>query len=210
MPPQTERANANLQLQIANLRANASRLPKPLARMVNAAADDFEGDAAETSIAAAEPDAGRDRQPTLRGGDRQPLSLRRRRRRGRCRWSDFAQLFAPSGVIDRFFAQNLAPLVDMSGAELAMEAGHAAWPRAVQVGFEELSSLPPKSAMPSFRWAARCRRSTSPSRPSRCTAMPTWRCSTSMARSSKAIRPATRRASSTGLAAWRRGAASLA
>ena len=51
MPSQTERANANLQLQIANLRANASRLPRPLARMVNAAADDFEGDAAETSMA---------------------------------------------------------------------------------------------------------------------------------------------------------------
>jgi len=50
-PSQTERANANLQVQVVNLRANASRLPRPLARMVSAAVDDFEGDAANTSIA---------------------------------------------------------------------------------------------------------------------------------------------------------------
>ena len=29
--------------------------------------------------------------------------------------ADFARLFAPNGIIDRFFAQNLAPMVDMSG-----------------------------------------------------------------------------------------------
>src|SRR5690606_17476292 len=50
-PSQAERANANLQLQVVNLRANASRLPRSLAHMVNAAVDDFEGDAANTSIA---------------------------------------------------------------------------------------------------------------------------------------------------------------
>ena len=47
---------------------------------------------------------------------------------------------------------------------------------------------------PSFRSAARCRRSTSPSRRCRCMAMPTWRCSISMARCCRPPRPATRRA----------------
>jgi type VI secretion system protein ImpL len=31
--------------------------------------------------------------------------------------SDFARLFAPGGVIDRYFAQNLAPLIDISGKD---------------------------------------------------------------------------------------------
>ncbi|TIT55548.1 MAG: hypothetical protein E5W60_26385, partial [Mesorhizobium sp.] len=43
VPSETERVNTNLQLQVSTLRANVSRLPKPLARMVNAAADEFEG-----------------------------------------------------------------------------------------------------------------------------------------------------------------------
>ena len=73
VPSQTERVNANLQLQIATLRANASRLPKPLARMVNAAADEFEGNVAETSMAQLEPDARTDGHGALRGGDQRPL-----------------------------------------------------------------------------------------------------------------------------------------
>jgi type VI secretion system protein ImpL len=31
--------------------------------------------------------------------------------------ADFARLFAPGGLMDRFFAQNLAPLIDMTGQE---------------------------------------------------------------------------------------------
>ena len=116
VPSQTEQVNANLQLQISTLRANASRLPKALARMVSAAADDFEGNVAETSIAhlnemldetvtrpCEEIIAGRF--PFAAGGtDDVPIA-------------DFARLFAPGGVLDRFFAQNLASLVDMSGQD---------------------------------------------------------------------------------------------
>ncbi|TIM18664.1 MAG: type VI secretion system membrane subunit TssM, partial [Mesorhizobium sp.] len=43
--------NMNLQLQISTLRANVSRLPKQLARMVTATADEFDGNVAETSLA---------------------------------------------------------------------------------------------------------------------------------------------------------------
>jgi type VI secretion system protein ImpL len=112
-PAQGERANANLQLQIATLRTNASRLPRALANMVRQAADDFDSNAAESSIAqlnkslaetvtAACQKAIADRYPFAPGSsDEVPVS-------------DFAALFAPNGIIDRYFAQYLAPLVDMS------------------------------------------------------------------------------------------------
>lgn len=116
VPAQTDQANANLQLQISTLRANASRLPKALARMVSAAADDFEGTAAETSVAhlnemldeaVARPceEAVAGRFPFAPAAtDDVPMA-------------DFARLFAPGGVLDRFFAQNLASLVDMSAQD---------------------------------------------------------------------------------------------
>ncbi|WP_274627915.1 type VI secretion system membrane subunit TssM [Arvimicrobium flavum] len=113
-PSQAERANANLQLQVVNLRANASRLPKQLARMVNAAVDDFEGDAANTSIAQLNQmlvaTVTRPCEQVI--ANRFPFS----RKSGRdVPMADFARLFAPNGVIDRFYAQNLAPLADMTG-----------------------------------------------------------------------------------------------
>ncbi len=114
VPSRTEQVNANLQLQISTLRANASRLPKALARMVSATADDFDGNVAETSIAHLNEMLDETvtrpceeiiaaRFPFAAGGtDDVPIA-------------DFARLFAPGGVLDRFFAQNLASLVDMSG-----------------------------------------------------------------------------------------------
>jgi len=116
VPTQTERVNANLQLQISTLRANVSRLPKPLARMVNAAADEFEGNLAETSVAnlnqtldqtvtRACEEAVNGRYPFTRDGADE-ISM-----------ADFTKLFAPGGLMDRFFAQNLAPLIDMTGQE---------------------------------------------------------------------------------------------
>ncbi|RWE33478.1 MAG: type VI secretion system membrane subunit TssM [Mesorhizobium sp.] len=116
VPSQTERVNANLQLQISTLRANASRLPKPLARMVNAAADEFEGNVAEASVAnlnqnldqtvtRACEEAVNGRYPFASDGT-EDISI-----------ADFAKLFAPGGLMDRFFAQNLAPLIDMTGQE---------------------------------------------------------------------------------------------
>lgn len=111
---QAERVGANLQLQISNLRANASRLPKSLSRMVLAAADEFEGDAAEASIeelnriltdSVARPceDALVGRYP-FNSSSNADMSM-----------EDFARIFAPDGILDRFFAQNLSPLVSMSG-----------------------------------------------------------------------------------------------
>lgn len=115
-PSQADRANANMQMQVVNLRANASRLPRPVARMVNAAVDDFEGDAANNSIAQLNQmlastvtrpceQAISNRYPFARKSDRD------------VQMPDFARVFAPNGIIDRFFAQNLAPLADMSGKD---------------------------------------------------------------------------------------------
>ncbi|WP_198021700.1 type VI secretion system membrane subunit TssM [Mesorhizobium sp. WSM3224] len=116
VPSQTERVNANLQLQISTLRANVSRLPKPLARMVNAAADEFEGNVAEASVAnlnqSLDQTVTRPCEEAVNGhypfasDGTEDISM-----------ADFAKLFAPGGLMDRFFAQNLAPLIDMTGQE---------------------------------------------------------------------------------------------
>ncbi|WP_179295052.1 type VI secretion system membrane subunit TssM [Mesorhizobium sp. WSM3868] len=116
VPAQTERVNANLKLQISTMRANASRLPKQLARMVDATADEFEGNVAETSVAnlnqMLDETVTRPCEEAVNGhypfaGDgSEEISL-----------ADFAKLFAPGGLMDRFFAQNLAPLIDMTGQD---------------------------------------------------------------------------------------------
>nr|WP_180882900.1 type VI secretion system membrane subunit TssM [Mesorhizobium loti] len=116
VPSQTERVNANLRLQISTLRANVSRLPKPLARMVTAAADEFEGNVAEASMANLnqnlDQSVTRACEEAVNGhypfasGDTEDIPM-----------TDFAKLFAPGGLMDSFFAQNLAPLIDMTGQE---------------------------------------------------------------------------------------------
>ncbi|MER8373604.1 type VI secretion system membrane subunit TssM [Mesorhizobium sp. M1406] len=116
VPSQTERVNANLQLQIATLRANVSRLPKQFGRMVNATADEFEGNVAETSVAnlnrmldqtVTQPcEAAVNGRYPFAGNGSEDIAI-----------ADFAKLFAPGGLMDRFFAQNLASLIDMTGQD---------------------------------------------------------------------------------------------
>ncbi|WEX10854.1 type VI secretion system membrane subunit TssM [Chelativorans sp. AA-79] len=117
-PSQAERANANLQLQVVTLRASASRLPRPLARMVGGAVEDFEGDAADTSLAQLNQmlNATVSRPCEQVVANRYPFSRKSERD---VPMADFARLFAPNGIIDRFFAQNLAPLTDMGGEDWA-------------------------------------------------------------------------------------------
>lgn len=115
-PSQAELANNNLQLQVANLRASASRLPRPLARMINSAVNDFEGDAANTSLA----QLNQMLASTVTRVCRQVVNNRYPFSRGSSRdvpMGDFARLFAPNGIIDRFFAQNLASYADLSGKD---------------------------------------------------------------------------------------------
>lgn len=115
-PSQTERATANLQVQIVNLRANASRLPAPLQRMMEVAVSDFEGDAAGSTISQLNQalnsevtrvcqDVTANRYPFARGSGRD------------VQMSEFARVFAPNGAIDKFFVNRLATYVDMSGEQ---------------------------------------------------------------------------------------------
>lgn len=144
VPSQTERVNANLQLQIATLRANSSRLPKPLARMVNATADEFEGNVTETSVAnlnqmldqavTAPCEAAVNGRYPFSGNATEDMAM-----------ADFAKLFAPGGLLDRFFAQNLASLIDMSGQDWS-------WKQDARFG-RDLS----KSTLKSFQQAAEIR-----------------------------------------------------
>ncbi|RUT98604.1 type VI secretion system membrane subunit TssM, partial [Mesorhizobium sp. USDA-HM6] len=150
VPSQTERVNANLKLQISTMRANASRLPKPLARMVDAAADEFEGNVAETSMAnlnqTLDETVTRPCEEAVNGhypfanDSTEEISL-----------ADFAKLFAPGGLMDRFFAQNLAPLIDMTGQDWT-------WKQDVRSG-RELA----KSTLKAFQSAAEIRSAFFPS-----------------------------------------------
>ena len=102
--------------QIGRLRAMASRLPAPMARMITQASDDFLSDATNTSIA--------DLNDQLNSQVTQacqkvltnayPFSPKSSRD---MQMLDFASMFAPGGVLDKFFAQKLQQYADISGTD---------------------------------------------------------------------------------------------
>ena len=112
-PQMTAQATASLQTQVAALRNNASRMPPPFSDMLRGAAAEFEGSIA-ASTAGQLLQTLRDqvtpvcqqtitnRYPFVRGSNQEvPLG-------------DFAKLFSPNGIIDKFFTQFLAPYADTS------------------------------------------------------------------------------------------------
>ena len=112
-PQMVAQATLSLQTQVAALRNNASRMPPPFSDMLRAAAAEFEGSIA-ASTAGQLLQSLRDqvtpvcqqtvtnRYPFVRGSTQEvPLG-------------DFAKLFSPNGVMDRFFTQFLAPYADTS------------------------------------------------------------------------------------------------
>ena len=117
-PSQSALANSQLQVQVANLKANAARLPPPFSDMMRGAANDFEGDVARSSQVQLSQSLGdqvtrtcqqivANRYPFVRGSDREvPIQ-------------DFGRLFGQGGILDKFFTQNLAPLADTSKREWA-------------------------------------------------------------------------------------------
>jgi len=117
-PQMTAQATGSLQTQVAALRNNASRMPPPFSDMLRGAAAEFEGTIA-ASTAGQLLQSLRDqvtpvcqqtignRYPFVRGSSQEvPLG-------------DFAKLFSPNGVIDKFFTQYLAPYADTSRQEWA-------------------------------------------------------------------------------------------
>jgi type VI secretion system protein ImpL len=136
--------NASLSLKLQSLRLNATRLPKELAGLVLAASDEFEGNAAETSLERLNKSLARtvtapcrealDNRYPFAAGSATEVSL-----------ADFARLFAPGGIIDKYFAQYLAPLVDMSGQDWQ-------WRHETQIG-QQLSA----ATLKQFQTAAEIR-----------------------------------------------------
>src|SRR3954447_23344818 len=117
-PQMTAQATASLQTQVAALRNNAARMPPPFSDMLRGAAAEFEGSIA-ASTAGQLLQSLRDqvtpvcqqtisnRYPFVRGSNQEvPLG-------------DFAKLFSPNGIMDRFFTQFLAPYADTSRPEWA-------------------------------------------------------------------------------------------
>jgi type VI secretion system protein ImpL len=102
-----------VQVQVASLRSNVTRLPQPLAGMMDKVAKDVAGDANDTSVAQlsqalADQVTGACQQVVA---NRYPFAKSDRD----VPMADFARMFAPSGVIDKFFSTNLAPLANTSG-----------------------------------------------------------------------------------------------
>jgi type VI secretion system protein ImpL len=112
-PQMVAQATTSLQTQVAALRNNASRMPPPFSDMLRAAAAEFEGSIAATTagqllqslrdqVTPVCQQTITNRYPFARGSTQEvPLG-------------DFAKLFSPNGVMDKFFAQFLAPYADTS------------------------------------------------------------------------------------------------
>lgn len=112
-PAQSAAANAALVPLIASLRANSSRYPAPFDGMIVQAVNDFEGDATGATVALlrqalAEQVTGvcneivTNRYPFTKASARDvPLA-------------DFARLFAPGQIMDKFYKERLEPFVDTS------------------------------------------------------------------------------------------------
>jgi type VI secretion system protein ImpL len=113
-PGQAKQAIEQVDVQVASLRANVSRLPQPLAGMMDKVAKDAAGDATASTIAQVSAAMAQDvtgpcqqiianRFPFFPKSDRDvPMA-------------DFAKLFAPGGLIEKFFAANLDPLTNRAG-----------------------------------------------------------------------------------------------
>jgi type VI secretion system protein ImpL len=115
-PSTAQAANINLVTQTRNLRSLASRFPPPFEPMIRGVANEFEGSATGAAVSQLaqmlSDQVTRDcqqivtnRYPFTRGSEREvPIA-------------DFARLFAPNGIMDKFFQTNLAPRADRSRAQ---------------------------------------------------------------------------------------------
>jgi type VI secretion system protein ImpL len=113
-PSQSGPANEKLRLQVVNLRGTISRLPKPFAMMVAEAVEEFEGEEAGSSKSqlnqALASSVTKFCQRVVSG--KYPFV---RDAASNAQIGEFAQLFGPNGLMDKFFAEHLAPIADMSG-----------------------------------------------------------------------------------------------
>jgi type VI secretion system protein ImpL len=101
---------------IGALKQTSSRLPEPMAKMIDEAIDDFEGDAANTSIARLNKALNDQVTQACEAivSNAFPFSQNSQRD---VPISEFSRLFAPQGVMDRFFLQELSQFAVLSGQE---------------------------------------------------------------------------------------------
>ncbi len=111
-PAQAAQATAQLQTEVAALRANANRLPQPFAGMLQTAAVDIDGDLTNSFRS----QLNRSLRDTVTGTCQQIVSNRYPFARTDREVSlvDFGRLFGPQGIIDKFFTGQLAQYVDTS------------------------------------------------------------------------------------------------
>jgi type VI secretion system protein ImpL len=109
-PSQSKRALEQVEIEVASLRSNVTRLPQPLAGMMSKVAKDAAGDVGNRTVAQLTEQMAQEvtapcqqvvanNYPFAKSDRDVPLG-------------DFARIFAPNGVIDKFFAANLAPLAN--------------------------------------------------------------------------------------------------
>ncbi len=111
-PLQSETANSNVQIQASLLRSNATRFPQPFDRLIQQAAKEFDEEFKETSIT----QLNEKLKSQVTGACKQIVARNYPFTNGRSEvpMTDFAKLFSPGGIMDRFFDQNLKALVDTS------------------------------------------------------------------------------------------------
>jgi len=112
-PSQAQQATNALQVQVANLKNNALRLPKPFSDMMLQAAGSFEGDVANNTYAQLAQAFNNQVYPACRDlvSGRYPLVKTESKE---IPLADFGRLFGPNGYFDRFFSQNLSTYADTS------------------------------------------------------------------------------------------------
>ncbi|CAO4176415.1 type VI secretion system membrane subunit TssM [Methylorubrum aminovorans] len=117
-PAEAAQANNILVTQARSLRALAARFPPPFEPMIRGVANEFEGSATGAAVSQVAQSLGEqvirdcqqivtNRYPFVRTSDREtPIA-------------DFARLFGPGGIFDRYFAQNLAARADRTRPQWA-------------------------------------------------------------------------------------------
>lgn len=111
-PLRSETANSNVQIQAQLLRSNATRFPKPFDKLILQAAKEFDEEFKETSFT----QLNEKLKSQVHGQCRQIVGRNFPFENGRSEvpMTEFAKLFSPAGIMQRFFDENLKALVDTS------------------------------------------------------------------------------------------------
>ena len=113
-PSQSKEALDQVEVQVASLRSNVSRLPQPLSGEMDKVVKDAANDASAASIAdlagALAQEVTGPCQKVVTGN--YPFSSSSEKD---APLADFARVFAPNGIIDKFFNTSVAPLANTSG-----------------------------------------------------------------------------------------------